>query len=566
MAELLPQPKGNEEQILALMAALGQHLIPDYLKNRDVQIPMTPEGMLAPNPAGKVPQLNPSPLETGTMAGIDLATMLPGGLAKPMLAAGAGAAAKPGLSGLLKQLAAQGKKVAKPQELPDFVNLLVNKPMKEQAVSPAELETALDNIMKALQPSGTTADKATKPLLTEAADIGFTPHTSGILGTSQAVVNGSPAGKIYTTVGGKFHAALDSPSGPKSLGAFASQQEAQDAIKAQLIGKPWPYKGAEPTSLTQVPYGMNFVETSHPNDYWLKQGDKTLGSITSYKSGAEHNELKYVIDNHDLPIGHHVGQHFSNLDEAKAALLESISTGKKPSLSDADIAASLAENPGASIFDVAGVPHTGPSLELPPKLSKKVPKEISITPLDWVSALGTKHAADVTLGKSPEELAALGFNPNLPLFKGGKPFYKKELPDPAAKPYERALFLADTPNVAQHYGDVLPFMARATKAGEVDWKKASGGFPHYDEPTMSAIIEAGRAQGFDLLKIKQLLDMGGKQDQYAVLHPNLLRAPHAAFDPTKLHLNNVLAGLAGAAVVPPVLKETDLINGLGWNQ
>lgn len=85
MAELLTQPKGNEEQILALMAALGQHLIPDYLKNRDVPIPMTPEGLLAPNPEGKVPQLNPSPLETGTMAGIDLATAVPGGAAKSIL-------------------------------------------------------------------------------------------------------------------------------------------------------------------------------------------------------------------------------------------------------------------------------------------------------------------------------------------------------------------------------------------------------------------------------------------------------------------------------------------------
>jgi hypothetical protein len=361
MDELLPVPKmpSSQEQILALMAALGQHLVPDYLKEKTGPFPMEP------NAAGKVPPIGNSPFETAGAGMFDLATLLPGGALKPVIAGATGMAAKPGLSGLLKQLVATGKE-----------------PVKQTAK--------------------------------------LAPH---------------------------------------------------------------------PQSTSEI-------------DAWVD--------------------------------------------------------------------AALKDNPGASIFDVANV-----------KAAQTVPtatshwksiieglnpntKNIPIEPFDWAS-LTSKHAADVQPSqKSPEEIAKLGFNPNFPLFKGGKRDYS-ELPDPGTKDYERALFFSDKPKIAEEYGSVLPFIARAENPAQVDWSKVSK-WPAHNEATMDAIVNAARERGHDFLKVSNIDDIGGMQDQYLLLHPHLARAPHAAFDPAKLNENNVLAGLAAGGFLTPLLKQLDLMGGLQWKQ
>jgi hypothetical protein len=193
------------------------------------------------------------------------------------------------------------------------------------------------------------------------------------------------------------------------------------------------------------------------------------------------------------------------------------------------------------------------------------PKNIPIEPLDWTS-LTSQHAADIQpTQKSPEEIAKLGFNPNFPLFKGGRRAYTSELPDPGLKDYERALFFSDKPKIAEEYGSVLPFVARAENPAQVDWSKVSK-WPAHNEATMDAIVNAAREKGHDFLKVSNIDDLGGLQDQYLLLHPHLARAPHAAFDPAKLHENNVLAGLAAGGLLTPLLKQLDLMGGLQWKQ
>lgn len=188
---------------------------------------------------------------------------------------------------------------------------------------------------------------------------------------------------------------------------------------------------------------------------------------------------------------------------------------------------------------------------IPPKPTVEL-AEKHLKPLDWqnynpdLPEPARTKARD--LSNKLAHVKELGFNPNIPIYKGGAHTIPEELLDPSTKHYEQAFFAAHDPYVAKQYGPLTePYIARAPKAFEVNWPDVAG-HEVYDGPPMNAIIEAARKHGADLVAIHNIHDMGGPQTQYAFLNTHVLRQPHAKFDPTKLHLRYPLAGLAGGGL------------------
>jgi hypothetical protein len=284
----------------------------------------------------------------------------------------------------------------------------------------------------------------------------------------------------------------------------------------------------------------------------------------------------------------------------------------QPGLSDEELNAQLAKNPGASIFDIAGTKApAGPAtykgyalhesgepgdyfvhdsdgnevgqitkngkwysidmndgsksaaqspLEALQKAQllhqnvaaapAKPEMDLSehLGPLNWESMTHNYAPASFEDIQARERARQLGFNIDNPLFKGGAlKDYPENLYIPN-KSYERGLFFSDNPTVANSYArygaSPLEYVARAERPMTVDWPSATGQ-SDYQESHMHALIEAARAKGADLLHIGNISDVGGKQDQYVVLDPSIVRAPSAAFDPARLKEAAPLAGLAG---------------------
>lgn len=174
-----------------------------------------------------------------------------------------------------------------------------------------------------------------------------------------------------------------------------------------------------------------------------------------------------------------------------------------------------------------------------------------LEPVEWTSLKSPKFPELATNDYSADPIAKkakdAGFNIDFPLFKGGKDV--TSVPDPANKAGERGIFYSDNPNIAQEYGEHTgTYIARAPKAFEVDWPKATG-TPFYTGSEMTPLIEAARAKKADMLIVKNIKDMGGHQNQYVVLNPAVVRRPDAQFNPDHLHLNHLLAGIGGFGVV-----------------
>jgi hypothetical protein len=175
--------------------------------------------------------------------------------------------------------------------------------------------------------------------------------------------------------------------------------------------------------------------------------------------------------------------------------------------------------------------------------------------------------------KSKSEIKKLGFNPYLSVHHGSH----YPIPDTLEDPFthktvqqERGFFSSTIPGlVAENYGhNVTSYVARALKPMEVDWKQWSG-MNRYSPKQMESLIEAGHRQGADMIAAHNMRDMGsskyGLHTQYIFLKTSALRQAMAKFDPTKLHLRNTLAGVAGVAgggtfVYGNPQKENDKMN------
>lgn len=298
----------------------------------------------------------------------------------------------------------------------------------------------------------------------------------------------------------------------------------------------------------------------------LKQPPAPAATAPKDYSGAQPINIWKIADPKWIPVGHPVqaGEGgpigtFKGVSPGGTTMVDwkaPTAAAKTPpsALSDEAISAALAKDPGASIFDLAGHSEMAPK---PPTSAPRAPADYShlLEPFDWKGFEGiTKPVLPPGLA---ERVEALGFNPNTSLWKGGYwDKYDTSFHDPLAKGTEKASFLAEDPQIAEEYGKPLEYLARPSNPFSVEWRSAAPS-KHFDEQVMHDLIESARARGADLLHIKGIRDMGGMQNQIAVLDPSILRAPTAAFDPAQLYKAAPLAGVAGATLASPFLFDED---------
>lgn len=275
--------------------------------------------------------------------------------------------------------------------------------------------------------------------------------------------------------------------------------------------------------------------------------------------------------------------------------------GKPYDLSDEAIDKKLADNPGASIFDVAGAGPNSvinhyeggafPSDGWKPKLVLGGKGEVY--PPDTFAGIPRKIPFSV-----PEKAQAAGFN--IPLTHGTRaedPFTEFKLPEELQGGWPEVGVHGGSPIAAKRFaGDTLynesdkkprvyPLVMRAQNPLETpdlgNWgpqkiatylaDNQSGLFPRHEienaagtsdlreidklpSGQQTAVMQNLRglikSKGFDSIKYKNNVEDPG-HTSYIALDPSQLRSPWAAFK--DLQSRNLLAGLAGGAVAAPAV-------------
>jgi hypothetical protein len=189
--------------------------------------------------------------------------------------------------------------------------------------------------------------------------------------------------------------------------------------------------------------------------------------------------------------------------------------------------------------------------------------------LDW-RGLTSPHATEFTRNIPVHAETQLGFNPHFPLFKGrttGKSTVETSLKDPSKKDYERGLFFAEDPLVAHEYGaPVTQYVAAPRSPVQYQWtpperlSRHRGSADVYTSERMDELIEAARGKGHDLIRVKDLSDIGAsRQNQIVVVDPSIVRLPHARFDPEGYfrRYSNLLRGTAGGGATSLAVLESE---------
>lgn len=119
---------------------------------------------------------------------------------------------------------------------------------------------------------------------------------------------------------------------------------------------------------------------------------------------------------------------------------------------------------------------------------------------------------------------------------------------------EDAVFLSNNPDIAKIYGNhIIPVWTRAKNVEIIDFKGKA-----YSSVKFQEIIEKARASGKDAVLFKNVTDMGGHQDQLAILKENMIRSKFAIFDKGAKELTNLTAtGVGGAVILRRFLNETE---------
>jgi hypothetical protein len=251
-------------------------------------------------------------------------------------------------------------------------------------------------------------------------------------------------------------------------------------------------------------------------------------------------------------------------------ILDSMATGPAYApLTDVEINKKLAQNPGASIFDIAGTNVEGPSAQWPKK----------------PSPIGEDNPQVEIKNLSPEENAARlqRMQQDYPtrVYHGVKPYQNWRGPAVQNSDY---LYMAENPRLADMYagvnpgdklaggydapGQVVPLQADLSKFHTYDAQgtPASSG-DLWAQVNRDAIREA-KEKGAPGVTIKNVFDepastkyLGDPQTIHILMDKNWnknqekfpLRSPFAMFDPSQYSANNLLAGLAGGAVAAPAV-------------
>jgi hypothetical protein len=205
----------------------------------------------------------------------------------------------------------------------------------------------------------------------------------------------------------------------------------------------------------------------------------------------------------------------------------------------------------------------------------KSPEE-ALYPINWSDLSSTvKRPGETATGPYADTLRraeSLGYNTNLPLFKGlegwemptakspGEGIWGPEAEkvnawsDPSTKPGERGIFASDTPEVSNSYASgsnaqTFQMFANPKSTLAVHWPDVAGQ-PSYSGNVMQRLIEAARAKGAEALVIHGMHDLGGAQTQYVFMRPNILRSTFAMFDPAKKESANLLHSGGSPLLVP----------------
>ena len=124
-----------------------------------------------------------------------------------------------------------------------------------------------------------------------------------------------------------------------------------------------------------------------------------------------------------------------------------------------------------------------------------------------------------------------GFDTNLTLYHGAgsKGIWRLQWPKHTSEP---AVFVADDPKIANAYGgsgQIMELWGKMENPKTVDWNGK-----HYNGSKMASEIAKAKAEGHDVLIVKDIIDLGSSKphNQYAFFKPGNLRSKgSAAFDP-----------------------------------
>src|SRR5579859_2946293 len=299
-------------------------------------------------------------------------------------------------------------------------------------------------------------------------------------------------------------------------------------------------------------------------DAW-KAGQPPTGALVDYLGRHVLNPFKHIAENYPEYDNFldKLNDKYGDWTDIMHSKFAAIGKGVTPadvglsSLSDEAIEKHLAKNPGASLAEVAGLKGQNEFPLYPPKQGRDLrSSDFSkyITPIEsWQDQLSTNTPRVSPLEfesvEARERARQQGYNVDLPLFKGGHwSSYQNELHDPRNKSWEPGAFFSDDPEVAHKYTSpdsyALPFVARAHNPMEVHWPTATG-LDDYNSGHMNAILHTAKQKGADLVVVRDVHEMGGVQDQYVVLDPKIVRQPGAEFDPSKMNLAKLAAGVGG---------------------
>jgi hypothetical protein len=165
--------------------------------------------------------------------------------------------------------------------------------------------------------------------------------------------------------------------------------------------------------------------------------------------------------------------------------------------------------------------------------------------------------------------------PDMDLYTGigSRDAYRRDaigFKDPSSKSREPGIFLTEHSQIAEAYaepnsragGHTMKLRLRATNPREVEWTDYAQN-PSYEGDTMERLIRETWGMGHDVLRVKNMRDIGwtGDQDQWIVRNPNQLRSTFAHFDPKHKKSRNLLRAAAptmiGAGAIMAAKREKE---------
>jgi hypothetical protein len=192
------------------------------------------------------------------------------------------------------------------------------------------------------------------------------------------------------------------------------------------------------------------------------------------------------------------------------------------------------------------------------------------------------------LDMSPEarkaRAEAMGFDTSRVLYHGTGKHFDAFDPGTRGNGTKRNIYLTDNPAIAEIYANsenyglrgggnpqIIPVYAKSSKPLVVSDKGPDGSFGWVQDNLVKALgvsdpragkyatlYDEARRQGYDIVRIENMTDLGGVQTQYIPLAPSNIRSVNAAFDPEKASSANLLAsnaGLPAAGVVNALLQN-----------